>query len=153
VSGDNDGRSERFLLDTMLGKLATYLRMCGYDAADALDRNVEADDDLRRIADQEERTLVTRDTDLAARTDRALGLSARDVETQCEELRAAGVALSLPDRPRRCGRCNGRLESVEDGAETPDHTPDPTAGVWRCGRCNGYFWKGSHWEDVRRRLG
>jgi uncharacterized protein with PIN domain len=34
----------RLLLDAMLGNLATYLRMCGYDAADATDRGVEAAD-------------------------------------------------------------------------------------------------------------
>jgi len=34
------------LLDTMLGKLATYLRMCGYDTAYALDEEAEADDAL-----------------------------------------------------------------------------------------------------------
>jgi hypothetical protein len=46
---------DRLLLDTMLGKLATYLRMCGYDAAHALDEEVESDAVLlesRDVADQ-----------------------------------------------------------------------------------------------------
>ncbi|WP_338741658.1 Mut7-C RNAse domain-containing protein [Haloplanus salilacus] len=144
---------ERFLLDAMLGTLATYLRMCGHDAAYALDRGVEADDAVRALADREGRTLVTRDADLAARTEGAIRLTARDVEAQCEELRAAGVRLSLPDRPRRCGRCNGRLERVDPTAETPDHAPDPSeTRVWRCERCGTEFWIGSHWDDVARRL-
>jgi len=40
---------DRLLLDTMLGKLATYLRMCGYDAAYALDEGVESDDALLAV--------------------------------------------------------------------------------------------------------
>jgi uncharacterized protein with PIN domain len=145
--------TDRFLLDAMLGKLATYLRMCGHDAAYALDRGVEADDAVRDLAEREGRTLVTRDADLAARTEGSIHLSARDVEAQCDELRAAGVRLSLPDRPRRCGRCNGRLERVDPAVETPAHAPDPSeTAVWRCERCGGCFWKGSHWDDVAGRL-
>jgi len=36
--------AQRFLLDVMLGKLATYLRMCGYDTLYALEEDIEADD-------------------------------------------------------------------------------------------------------------
>lgn len=49
------------LLDVMCGTLATYLRMCGNDAAYALDRDVEADERLREIAADENRVLLTRD--------------------------------------------------------------------------------------------
>ncbi|MFB6102309.1 MAG: Mut7-C RNAse domain-containing protein [Haloplanus sp.] len=143
----------RYLLDAMLGKLARYLRMCGHDAAYALDRGVEADDAVRTLADREGRTLVTRDADLAARTDGAVLLSSRDIDEQLRELRAAGVPLSLPETPTRCGRCNGPLDRVANEAETPPDVPNPSeTGVWRCERCGQYFWKGSHWDDVRRRL-
>ena len=43
---DDEGQvrpeTDRLLLDVMLGKLAVYLRMCGYDAAYAGDLGVEA---------------------------------------------------------------------------------------------------------------
>jgi len=143
----------RFLCDAMLGKLATYLRMCGYDTAYALDRGVESDDAVRELARREDRRLLTRDTDLAARTEGAIRLTARDIEEQIRELREAGVSLSLPERPRRCGRCNGPLDPVAASATTPADAPDPAeTDVWRCERCGGHFWKGSHWADVRRRL-
>jgi uncharacterized protein with PIN domain len=144
----------RFLCDAMLGKLATYLRMCGHDTAYALDRGVEADEAVRDLAVRERRRLLTRDAELAARTDGAIRLVARDVEGQLRELDAAGVRLTLPATPRRCGRCNGPLERVPaNGSETPEDAPDPAeTPVWRCARCGGQFWKGSHWDDVRRRL-
>ncbi|MFB6194262.1 MAG: Mut7-C RNAse domain-containing protein [Halobaculum sp.] len=107
----------------MLGKLATYLRMCGHDAAYALDRGVEADDRLRVLADREDRRLLTRDEALADRTPGAILLTERAVTDQLRELDAAGVDLRLAARPARCGRCNG---PVELAAEPSDASPDST---------------------------
>jgi len=142
----------RFLLDVMLGKLATYLRMCGHDAAYALDRGVEADDAVLAWAADEDRTLVTRDRRLADRADGALLVESVTVEDQLRELAAAGVTLEL-DEPRRCANCNAALRRVPDGAATPDHAPGTDERpVWRCPDCGQYFWRGSHWDDVGETL-
>jgi uncharacterized protein with PIN domain len=143
-----------FLLDAMLGTLATYLRMCGYDAAYALDddRATEADDELLRSARAEGRTLLTRDVALAAWAgDRGYLLEAREVEDQLRTLREAGLALELPARPTRCGSCNGPLEPFPAGAARPDHAPADRR-LWHCRDCGQPFWKGSHWERVRETL-
>ncbi|WP_049982772.1 Mut7-C RNAse domain-containing protein [Halorubrum sp. BV1] len=168
----------RVLLDAMCGSLATYLRMCGYDAAYALDRGVEADDRLLALAADEDRTLITRDRDLVARAKRdgkteggatdqgadAVLLTERDVLDQLRELRAAGFPVELAAEPTRCGACNGPVERVDrrvDGDSTagpiarPEYVPDDV-GVdrpgWRCRDCGRWFWKGSHWADVAARL-
>ena len=144
---------DSLLLDAMLGKLATYLRMCGYDAAYALDRGVEADDVLLELAADEARRLVTRDAALAARAPGGVLLRSRDVTDQLRELADAGFELELADPLARCGRCNGRLERVDADADVSDYAPDPAdEAVWRCGACGQHFWKGSHWDDVRERL-
>lgn len=138
-----------YLLDAMCGKLAVSLRMCGHDAAYALDREIENDDRLRERARREGRTLVTRDVELAARTDPSILLTSRDVCEQLHELAVAGVDLRLADEPTRCGRCNGTLEAIEKDATTPEYAPDPSKRpVWRCTECGQYFWRGSHWERV-----
>ncbi|RBI64578.1 hypothetical protein DMJ13_08900 [halophilic archaeon] len=143
--------SPRLLLDAMLGKLSTYLRMCGYDAAYALDRSVEDDDAVLALAREEGRTLLTRDAALATRAGDALLLESKEVTDQLRELRAAGWTLSLDD-PSRCSACNGALERVESG-ETPEHAPDvDERRVWRCRNCGQHFWKGSHWESVEETL-
>ena len=139
----------------MLGKLATYLRMCGYDAAYALDRGVEDDDRLRDLAAAEDRRLLTRDADLAARTPNALLIESLGIEDQLRELLAAGYDLAPAAEPGRCGACNGPLERVDPGEQTPPYAPDPDQGaetVWRCTACGQHFWKGSHWRDVVERL-
>jgi uncharacterized protein with PIN domain len=141
----------RLLLDAMLGKLATYLRMCGHDAAYALDRGVEADDALLAWAAEEDRRLVTRDRQLAARAGDALLVAAKDLDGQLRAVRAAGVDLELTE-PARCATCNGRLERLDDGP-TPEHAPDTDEQpVWRCRDCGQHFWRGSHWDDVAERL-
>lgn len=142
----------RLLVDAMCGKLARYLRMCGYDAAYVLDRGVEDDEAILALAESEGRRVVTRDADLAAAAADALVLSSRDIEGQLAELRAAGFELTLTE-PARCGRCNGELVRVAVDEPTPDYAPDPDAeGVWRCPDCGQHFWRGSHWDDVAGRL-
>ena len=149
-----DAETGRFLADVMLGKLATYLRMCGYDTVYAGERGIEADDRLRDLAREESRTLLTRDVELATRTEHALLVESLAVDDQLEELREAGVRPALEEHPSRCGRCNGRLERVPSDAETPAYAPDPDdVDCWRCRACGQYFWKGSHWDRVSETLG
>ena len=141
------------VLDTMLGKLATYLRMCGYDAAYALDRGAEADDDLLALAETEGRRLLTRDEALAGRREDAVLLTEREVVDQLRELAAAGFELELSEEPRYCGTCNAPVEPVDRTEPTPEYAPDPAeTPMWRCRDCGQHFWKGSHWDDVAAQL-
>ncbi|MBV0923454.1 Mut7-C RNAse domain-containing protein [Halomicroarcula limicola] len=143
--------SERdpLLLDVMLGKLASYLRMCGYDAAYALDRDAEDDDAMLALAHTEGRRLVTRDEGLARQAPNAVLLTEREVEAQLRELAAAGFELELTEEPARCGTCNAPVERVDRTEPTPDYAPDPAEeSVWRCRDCGQHFWRGSHWDDV-----
>jgi uncharacterized protein with PIN domain len=144
------GDPDRFLLDVMLGKLATFLRMCGYDTAYALDRGIEDDDTTRRLAADEDRTLLTRDEQLAAQAEDSVLLTEREIEDQLRELRDAGVELSLPEKPRRCSVCNGLVERAATD-ETSEHVPAGTE-TYRCRDCGQWFWRGSHWDDVRETL-
>ncbi|WP_222918579.1 Mut7-C RNAse domain-containing protein [Natrinema sp. SYSU A 869] len=143
----------RILLDVMCGGLVSYLRMCNYDTAYAGDRGLEADDDLLAVARGEDRTVVTRDVDLASRADESILLESRDVEEQLAALDVAGLDLTLADDPGFCGRCNGLLEPVEPTASTPEYAPNPsTLEIWACRDCGQYFWRGSHWDRVAKTL-
>lgn len=171
-----DGSAEAgrppLLVDVMCGSLARHLRFCGYDAAYALDRGIEADDRLLAVATAEERVLVTRDRDLAARAEGdaavpgALLLTERDVNGQLREVAGAGYPVALVDEPGRCGACNGRLDREVDASgdftadrdvpagrdALPDYVPADEAPIWRCRDCGRRFWKGSHWDDVADRI-
>ena len=149
-----DPETDRLLLDVMLGRLAVYLRMCGYDAAYALDEGVERDDRLLALARDEDRRLLTRDRALAARTPGGLLVRSREIDDQLGELLAADFDLGLAARPTRCGSCNSRVERVDEGDDgdgRPEHAPDD-ADLYRCRACGQHFWRGSHWDDVAARL-
>ncbi|SNZ13030.1 hypothetical protein SAMN06269185_2019 [Natronoarchaeum philippinense] len=152
----------KLLLDAMCGGLRAYLRMAGHDAAYALDRDAEADSAVLALADAEDRTVITRDEQLAAAGGGIL-LTERESVDQLRELAVAGVDLTPDAEPSRCGRCNGRLDAVDQNSgttELPEYVPDdlPRAGVdaepdlWHCRDCGQYFWKGSHWARVERTL-
>ena len=143
----------KLLLDAMCGGLRASLRLCGHDTAYALDRGIEDDDRLRVLARREDRTLVTRDRELAARTERSVLLTAREVDDQLRELAEAGIPLDVADDPAFCGRCNGSLDAMAETDSTPAYAPDPAdQRVWRCVDCGQCFWKGSHWRAMRDRL-
>jgi uncharacterized protein with PIN domain len=145
---------DRLVLDVMCGKLATYLRMCGYDAAYALDLPIGSDRDvpddaLLAFARETGRRIVTRDRDLARRGEDAVLLESKEIAGQLRELVEAGFDLTIDEEPSFCGACNGALTGVGPEEPTPDYAPDPaTVDVWRCADCGQHFWKGSHWDDV-----
>ena len=108
---------QRFVLDTMLGKLARWLRAMGYDAL-----YFKAADDryLLQLARAEARTLLTRDAKLARLAGPGgLLIRATEIESQMAEvlerlaLRPSGDA-SCPGAwsATRCSRIDQRNPSV-----------------------------------------
>ncbi|APW98129.1 hypothetical protein CHINAEXTREME_10165 [Halobiforma lacisalsi AJ5] len=171
----------RLLLDVMCGGLVPYLRLCNHDTAYAGERgrDLEGDDAVVVVAEDEDRTVVTRDVALANRTADSPGsilLEAHEVEAQLVELATAGVPLDIAAEPRFCGRCNGPLERVDPDAvdDLPDYVPGPgsrgadssgngtgdgteadrdrPSDLWRCVDCGQYFWQGSHWDRMAATL-
>lgn len=120
--------------------------MMGYDVLYAPDESMETDDEVIEFAERTDRCIVTRDRDIAARTDAVL-IDSLEVEDQLRELRSKGFTLELTT-PTRCSLCNGELTPTEDHSENAPHDQR----VWVCGECGQHYWKGSHWRDVRETL-
>ncbi len=138
-------------LDVMLGGIVSALRMIGYDTAYALDRGIETDAAIIDLAKREDRLLLTRDREVATNAGWGLLLTETEPIDQLGELAEAGFSLELTE-PSRCSRCNGQLKRVTEGPG-PTDGPDPTAEpVWQCRTCEQFYWKGSHWENLRDRL-
>lgn len=145
-------RQTQFVLDTHLGKLATYLRMFGFDA---LYRNDYADARLAQISRQQERILLTRDHGLLKRALVTHGYYVRSEDPKeqiIEILRRFDLWHSI--RPlSRCLRCNGLLEPVSK-ADVLDEIPARTRLYYdafsRCTHCQRIYWRGSHFERMIR---
>lgn len=141
----------RFLVDSMLGSLARWLRIGGYDAEYRRDAE---DESLMEEASRTGRVLLTRDKVLAVRA-RKRGVEAflvngeGDVE-QLGEISAA-LGLELDPSSSRCPRCNGALTQV-DREKVRDRVPEASLEAfdvfWVCGSCGGVYWRGSHWDQI-----
>nr|WP_290666754.1 Mut7-C RNAse domain-containing protein [Ardenticatena sp.] len=142
----------RFAADAMLGRLATWLRLLGYDTF--YQRDIE-DSTLAALARREGRILLTRDLQLTKRRHlHSLLIESDDV---WEQLRQVVNTYHLRRRPQqaRCPRCNTPLRPL-DHAATRERVPEY---VWRtchtfreCPTCGRVFWRGTHVHDMEARL-
>ena len=144
-------RRTRFVLDVHLGRLASYLRMLGFDT---LYRNDFTDDELARVSSQEQRILLTRDRGLLKRQAVSRGYCVRNTAARqqvVEVLRR--FDLSECTKPfHRCMSCNRILSSVGKD-EIIDRLAPKTRRYYDeyrvCGGCGKLYWKGSHYERMQ----
>jgi uncharacterized protein with PIN domain len=129
---------ERFLVDVMLMRLGRWLRLLGTDVANPPGPD---DKDLLELARLEERTLLTRDRQLAemcaSATVPCLLIQSSLLEEQLRELSGLGLALEM--NPVRCTLCNGPLAAA-------------TEQLWKCEGCGKLYWEGSHWRRMEETL-
>ena len=140
----------RFLCDVMLGRLARWLRALGHNTA--YDRTADDPALLRRAA-RERRTLITRDTQLAAtyRRPRTVLLHANDTPGQLRELVEALGITRHPGLLTRCIVCNTRLRRATTD-QVEERVPEYVRSVERtfraCPGCGRVYWPGTHRQGI-----
>jgi uncharacterized protein with PIN domain len=147
----------RFIADVMLGRLARWLRILGYDTA--YDKAI-TDEALVERAVREDRWLLTRDKNLALRRllrGRHTLILNDDVEGQLHQLhRDLKIELGLThQRAYRCADCNVALSAIphNDAASlVPPFVAEQYQAFLQCPHCRRVFWPGTHWQDLDRRL-
>jgi uncharacterized protein with PIN domain len=135
----------------MLGRLAKWLRLLGYDTvySPSLD-----DADLARLSLAEDRLLLTRDTQLAQRRRlRSLLIKSDHLAEQLAQVRQELCLAPSSGVLSRCLRCNTSLDSIDraDARETvPPHVWRTHECFSRCPSCGRIYWPGTHWERMHR---
>ncbi len=145
----------RFVADSMLGKLARFLRIMGQDVIYLRDAE---DTFVLYTAKEERRLLLTKDrglAEMAARTSTEhLLIHSNSVREQLKEvLEKTGIR---PSRPVRCISCNGPIEKVDRGEVeglVPDFVWQRYTDFWMCRSCGKIYWHGSHLKGLIRFLG
>jgi len=142
----------RLLLDCMLGRLAKWLRLIGYDAAY---EKSAGDHELARRARAEARVLLTRDHELAGRRGlRALLICSQVLDEQVQQVAAAFPIPPSARRPR-CSLCNCPLDPVEH-SEIADRVPPyilrAHSEFHQCSCCGRIYWPGSHFEAIQESI-
>ena len=148
----------RFILDTMLGELARWLRILGYDT---LYSRVYSDKQIINIAEKTGRIIVTRDRGLykwaLKRGLKAVYVRFDDIRGRLAELIATLGLNPIADPARsRCPECNAPLTIVLDKERVRDRVPPGAYEAYDvfylCPRCGRVYWEGGHWRNIRRVL-
>lgn len=148
----NGGAAPRFLCDAMLGRLAKWLRLLGYDAR----YGDLPDDDLVVLARSEGRVVLTRDTRLVRRPDvGAHGFIRHDrVLDQLRQV-ADEFHLDVGRAGTRCMRCNAALDPLPRDAaagRVPPYVWRTQEAFARCPACGRIYWPGTHWTRMTQQL-
>ncbi len=146
-----------FIVDTMLGKVARWLRMLGYDTL-----YYKRIDDWRilKIAEREGRIIITRDRSLCNRAlKRKLKCILIEHDTIEERLAfiayKVGIRLFIDLDRSRCPVCNGELVRVSKDKvidKVPKRVLEKHEDFWVCRRCGKVYWLGMHWRGIEETL-
>jgi len=147
------------MADCMLGRLARWLRILGYDVA--YDRSID-DDALIARCRREGRALITRDTALAARRAlrgngaRVVLITADGTEAQLAQVIGETGVPPAPGRLlTRCLECNETLQAAEP-ADVEGRVPPYVQATQRrfssCPGCRRVYWRATHVQGILARL-
>jgi len=147
----------KFLADSMLGKLARWLRILGHDAIYSTQLS---DSELLELAKKENRVLLTKDLELYQRAI-AKGIDALYLEGKSESERLAEVAkrysltLEIDMEKSHCPLCNTKLEATPKeqlSGELEKNTFTYYDKFWKCPNCGQVYWQGAHWKQISNTL-
>ena len=149
-----EGSSPRFVADVMLGRLAKWLRIAGFDV---LYSNRFTDDELVALARQEGRILLSRDTRLLIRraVKQFIFLESDKIQDQIRQIFETTRTASLPKLLSRCLSCNELLSEVPRDAvqgSVPPFVYETQTRFKSCPMCRKLYWAGTHRQAVVRTL-
>ena len=148
----------RFLADSNVGRLGRWLRIAGFDTvyASGID-----DNRLVRLALDEGRVLLTRDTHILERRVVTSGrltvilIHDDEVRTQLGQVVTALDLVGELNPFSRCVECNTSLQQVEKEQVqglVPPYVYRTQAHYMRCPECGRVYWRGTHWERMKEDL-
>ncbi len=141
-----------FVLDVHLGKLATQMRLLGFNT---LYLNNYSDEELAKISHQQQRIILTRDIALLKRSLVIHGywIRGKDTESQLIEVLRRFNLSSKISPFKRCLRCNGLIISVKKEViidKLEPLTKQYYNEFYQCTECSQIYWKGSHYPKLKK---
>jgi uncharacterized protein with PIN domain len=152
----------KFLVDAMLGKLARFLRIFGYDTVYADDLtsiyNVDPvpDEKLLEFALENKRIIITKDLSFYAKNEGSgVLIEGEGVYNYLQQLKSKlNLQFNFEISKGRCSVCNGTLIKV-DNKNSIKHLIQPESfkhysEFYQCSNseCQKIFWEGPHITDI-----
>ena len=148
----------RFIVDNNVGKLVKWLRIMGYDT---LFFSGSSDSSMIAIALNEDRVILTRDTQIMKRRVitsgqlKAILITSDEPELQIRQV-IDTLHLDCQFRPfTLCLECNQPLverskEQVKD--LVPPYVFQTQSQYVECPACHRIYWRGTHWQAMTKKL-
>ena len=145
----------KFIADIMVGKLARYMRMAGYDV---MYINNASDDQIIKIARETDRIILTRDSLMLARREfkkgiiKYLYIKEDKLENQLDQIKL-DIKVSLKPNLVRCIECNRKLVKVKKEDiknKVPPYVYRTQQNFLYCKNCDKYYWRGTHYQNIKK---
>ena len=142
----------KYICDQMLGTLAKWLRIYGFDTFYV---NSEMDDaELINISKNEKRILITKDKNLIqmARKEKlkVIGIKTTDINKQINEV-VIQFKINQSNFLSRCILCNSLIDEIKKDKvknKVPKRVFEANENFWFCPKCRKIYWKGSHYKNM-----
>lgn len=142
---------EKFIADGMLGRVARWLRLMGYDT---LYFNTSRKIDMVRLAIKENRRILTKDRNLSEGfPEVVVFLTSNDTFSQLKEIKER-FKLEITEKKlfTRCSLCNELLEEVDKKdikQSVPEYVYNNRESFAKCPKCERIYWEGDHCKSIR----
>jgi len=146
----------KFLCDQMLGTLAKWLRILGFDTYFANDKIT--DDEILDISKKENRTLVTRDKELIIRAKKRrldfIKINSTNLEIQLKQF----LTKNKIDKNlflTRCLICNSlvtKIKKEDVKNKVPKRVFENNDKFFYCKKCDKIYWMGTHTENMIEKI-
>ncbi len=145
------GRDQRFVADAMLGKLAKWLRILGFDTEY---RFLRSDIQIKEYL-KDGRIVITRNRKWT-RIEGVVCLESNHLESQIAEL-CRLIKIDIDDDRffTRCPHCNielVRIEREDAYGHVPDYILNTASEFSTCPSCRRIFWPGSHISRMSEKI-
>jgi len=154
-SVNNNDKKPKFIVDFMLGRLAKWLRIFGYDTIYA-DRS--RPENLILTSLKENRVLLTRKTSLSRKSAWKLVLIKSDkfMEQAAQVIKELKLPVSENDFFTRCTSCNAALTKVANKesikVRVPEYVYKTNSIFSACPSCGKIYWAGTHYGLLLKAL-
>ncbi|MBN1466181.1 Mut7-C ubiquitin/RNAse domain-containing protein [candidate division KSB1 bacterium] len=151
---DKPLRESRFICDVHLGKLATILRLLGFDT---VYRNDLDDPEIIDRALREHRIILTCDRGILKHSIVTHGvcLHSRQAMEQAAEVIRRFDLFEQAQPFSRCTVCNAQIQSVDKQAVQEQLAPKVKQNYTefrQCTGCQRIYWQGSHYTRIRQKI-